>query len=206
MNNQEKTGRLKEIKDSILGAVEILRQIRTSETLEFFNKINDVSLVAKEIIDGLKSPEVVKNIENFRLISENFKESSARMQNTIKCLEEAGIINESVKLVKSAKETLEFINEAREDFQEISGSFKGIFQSVRIVQNKIQTTSEKYQKTRTSQNNLVLIPEEMVITPDEVEHYLKFGWKYLAILPNGKVIVKRFPREHTLNISPEPLG
>ncbi|MDE1766361.1 MAG: hypothetical protein KGI27_08840 [Thaumarchaeota archaeon] len=195
MSNQEKTSKLKEIKDSILGAVEIIHQIKASETLEFFDKINDASFVAKEIINGLKSPEMVKNIENLRLISENFNEASARTQNTIKYLEETGIINESVRLVKSTRGTLEFIHEAGKDFHEISDSVKEIFHSVRTAQSKIQTVSEKYHKTHPDTNNAVTIPEELVVTPDETEHYLRFGWRYLATLPNGKVIVKRYPME-----------
>ena len=195
MSNQERTGKLKEIKDSILGAVEILRQIKTTQTLEFFDKINDASFAAREIINGLKSPEMVKNIENLRLISENFNETSARMQNTIKYLEETGIINESVRLVKSTRGALEFINESGKDFHEISGSVKEIFHSVRMAQSKIQTVGEKYCKTYPCTDNAVTMPEELVVTPDETEYYLRSGWKYLATLPNGKVVVKRYQME-----------
>lgn len=203
MGDQEKTSKLKEIKNSIFSAIELMHQIRASQTLEFLDKIKDTSLVAKEIIEGLKSPEMVKNIENFRLISENFNDASARMQNTIKYLEETGIINESIRLVKSVRGTLEFVNDAGKDFQEISFSIKEIFHSIRTAQSKIQTMSEKYHKEYPSQENIVLIPEELVITPDETEYYLRFGWKYLTTLPNGKVIVKRSQMERWADIRSE---
>lgn len=188
---EEKPSKLKEIKESVSGAVEIIRQIRAPEMRESFDKILDTSSIVKEIIDGLKAPEMVKNIENFRLISENFNEASSKMQNTVKHLEEVGVIDEAARLVKSARGAMEFVSETGKDFHEISSSIKEIFYSIRTAQSKIQTVSEKYNKTSYAPNNVMIIPDEIVITPDETEHYLRFGWKYLATLPNGKVVVKK---------------
>ncbi|MEO9277283.1 MAG: hypothetical protein ABI340_05855 [Nitrososphaera sp.] len=188
---QEKTSRFKEIRESVSGAVELIRQIRAPEMMESFDKILDTSNIVKEIIEGLKAPEMVKNIENFRLISENFNDASTRMQSTIKHLEETGVIDEAVELVKSTRGVVEFVSETGKDFREISGSIKEVFHSIKTAQNKIQKVSEKYQKTDQTPNNIMIIPDEIVIMPDEVEHYLKFGWKYLATLPNGKVVIKK---------------
>ena len=194
MSGQEKTSKIKEIKESVSGIVEIIRQIRAPEIRESFDKILDTSTIAKEIIESLKAPEMVKNIENFRLISENFNEASTKMQGTIRYLEETGAINEAVGLVKSARNAVEFISETGRDFREISGSIKEIFHSIKTAQDKIKTVSEKYQKTNPASNDVMIIPDEMVVTADEAEHYLRWGWQYLAILPNGKVVVKKTSR------------
>lgn len=191
MSGQEKSSKLKEIKESVSGVVEIVRQIRAPEIRESFDKILDTSTITKEIIESLKTPEMVKNIENFRLISENFNEASTKMQDTVKYLEATGAINEAVGLVKSARSAVEFISEAGQDFREISGSIKEIFYSIRTAQDKIKTVSEKYQKTNTASNDVMIIPDEMIITAEEAEHYLRWGWQYLATLPNGKVVVKK---------------
>jgi hypothetical protein len=193
MSNPEKTGKLREIKDSILGVAEILRQIRAPEARESFNKIIDTSFVVKEIVDALKSPEIIKNIENVRLISENFNEASDKMQSTIRYLEETGVINEIIEFVDSARGTMGFIGEAGKDLTEISGSIKDIICSVRTAQSRIGAVGKKYHKV--NPNDTVVIPDEMVITPDETEYYLRLGWRYLVTLPNGKVVVKRHQME-----------
>jgi hypothetical protein len=74
--------------------------------LESFSKIMETGVIAKEIIKALKTPEMVKNIENFRIITESINKSSTRMQNTLRQLEETGVINETRGLVQSAKSTL----------------------------------------------------------------------------------------------------
>ena len=72
----------------VLSVLEIMRQIKTPGVLESFGKIMNTGVIAKEIIDALKTPEMVKNIEHFRVISEDINYSSTRMQNTLKQLGE----------------------------------------------------------------------------------------------------------------------
>ncbi|MGH1566208.1 MAG: hypothetical protein ACRBB5_02025 [Nitrosopumilus sp.] len=51
--------------------------------LESLNKVKDTAKVVNEIIKGLNTSEMVKNIENFCLISENMNETSIKMDNTV---------------------------------------------------------------------------------------------------------------------------
>ena len=129
---QEKTNKVREIKETVFCAVEIMRQIKTPGVLESFGKIIDSGIIAKEIIESLKTPEMVKNIENFRVISENINESSTRMQNMLKQLEETGIINETKGLVQSAKSTVDSFGNSQ-DLHEISTAIKDMFKSVRAL-------------------------------------------------------------------------
>ena len=132
MTQEEKTSKVREIKETIFCAVEIMRQIKTPGVLESFGKIMDTGVVAKEIIEALKTPEMVRNIENFRVISENINESSARMQNMLKQLEATGILKETKGLVESAKTTVDSIGTSQ-DIHDMSTAIKDMFKSVRAL-------------------------------------------------------------------------
>jgi uncharacterized protein YjgD (DUF1641 family) len=132
MAQEEKTSKVKNIKETVSCALEIMRQIKTPGVLESFGKIMDTGIMAKEIIDALKTPEMVKNIENFRVISENINEASTKIQNTLKQLEETGIINETKGLVKSAKSTVDSVSTSR-DLHEMGVALKDVFKSVKAL-------------------------------------------------------------------------
>jgi uncharacterized protein YjgD (DUF1641 family) len=132
MAQEEKTSKVKEIKETIFCAVEVMRQIKTPGMLESFGKIMETGVIAKEIIEALKTPEMVKNIENFRIIFENINEASTRMQNTLKQLEETEIISETKGLVQSAKNTVDSFG-TNQDIHEMSVSIKDLFKSVRTL-------------------------------------------------------------------------
>src|SRR2546425_12623097 len=110
-----KTSKLKEIKETVFGAVEIIRQAGKPDVQESFGKMMDIAMVAREIIEALKSPEMVKNIENFRLISNNINEISAKMQDTLKQLEGTGVINEAAGLIKSTKSAIDLFGNNGQD-------------------------------------------------------------------------------------------
>ena len=137
---EEKTGKLKDIKETVSGAVELLHQFRTPGVQESFGKIMDAAMVAKEIIKDLKTPEMVKNIENFRLISENMNQASERMQNTLKQLEEIGVINEAKGMLKSAKGAMESIGENSQDLPQMSTAIKEMINSVRDLVDELKIT------------------------------------------------------------------
>jgi len=80
-----------------------MHQIRTSGVQESLNKVKDTATIVNGIMQGLSTPEMVKNIENFRLISENMNQASTKMQNTMQELKETGVIDEGAELIKSAK-------------------------------------------------------------------------------------------------------
>ena len=132
MTQEEKTSKVTEIKETISYAVEVMRQIKTPGVLESFGKIMDTGLIAKEIIEALKTPEMVKNIENFRIISENINESSTKMQNMLKQIEATGIITETKGLVQSAKTTVDSFGTSH-DLHEMSTSIKDMLKSVKAL-------------------------------------------------------------------------
>jgi hypothetical protein len=136
----EKTSKLKEIKETVTGAAEIMRQMKTLGMQESFGNIVGSARLAKEIIESLKSPEMVKNIENFRLISENISEASETIQNTVRQLEETGLLNEAKGLIKSATSAIDSFGNSGQDLHEISTSIKEMIRSVRGLADEFKIT------------------------------------------------------------------
>jgi len=136
----EKISKLKEIKETVSGAVEIMHQIRSPGVQESFGNIIDTAKLVKEIIQVLKTPEMVKNIENFRLISENMNEASTKMQNTLLQLEETGVINETKGLIKSTTCTMDSFGKRSQDLHEISTAIKEMIKSISGLADELKKT------------------------------------------------------------------
>lgn len=137
---EEKTGKIKDIRETVSGAVELIQQLGKPGMQESLGKIMDAAQVAKEIIKDLKTPEMVKNIENFRLISENMNQASARMQNTVRHLEETGVINEAKGLIKSAKNAMDLFGENSQDLPQMGTAIKEMINSVRDLVDELKMT------------------------------------------------------------------
>ncbi len=179
---QEKISKLREIKEAVFGAVEIIKQIRDPGVQESFGKIMDSAMIVKEITEVLKTPEMVKNIENFRLISENINDAATKMQNVLNQIEQTGVITEAKGLIKSTKSTIESFGNETGELGDMGSTVKGVFSTIRTAQKIIQTV-----RANTSHS----AANEMAVTPFEAEEYLKVGWQHLGTLPNGKVVIKR---------------
>jgi hypothetical protein len=152
---EEKTSKVKDIKGIVSGAVEIMRQVGTPHMQESFDNIMDTAVIAKSIIEDLKTPEMVKNIENFRLISENMNQATAKMQETLKQLEETGIINETKGFIKSAKNTIDSFGGSTQgsingqDLHEVSTAIKEMLKSIRSLVDELRITVEYSKKSGT---------------------------------------------------------
>src|SRR5579883_2096814 len=127
---QEKAGKIREIEDTVTGAVEVMKQIRAPEMQDSLGKIVTTGTIVKQIIEDLKTPEMVKNIENLRVITENINEASTKIQDTVKMLDESGMIQETRILVKSAKNIMNLVGVASKDVKEVNTAVKTIFRSV----------------------------------------------------------------------------
>lgn len=179
----EKPSKLREIKETIVGAVEIVSQVKDREVQESFGKVMETAKVAKDIIEALKTPEMVKNIENFRLISENANNAAEKMQSTVRQIEETGIIDETKEIIRSAKNTINLVSNTGQDLREVSLAFKEIFRSIRGAQETIHDVSQKYRRAEPA--------SEITVMPYDVEDYLNLGWQYLGTLSNGRVVIRK---------------
>jgi hypothetical protein len=71
---------------------------------ESFHTIREIAVIAKEIMETMKTPEWQQNMNNIRLISDNFNQVSERMDRTMKGVKETGIIDEAKELVSLAEQ------------------------------------------------------------------------------------------------------
>ena len=142
----EKTSKLKDIKETVAGAAEIIHLIRTPGVQESFDKIANSAKIIKEIIEALKTPEMVMNIEKLRLISENTNNTSTKIQSILKQLDETGVINEAKGLIKSTKSIIDsFIVNGEssingQDLHEVSTAIKETFRSIRALVDELRIT------------------------------------------------------------------
>jgi hypothetical protein len=155
---EKKPSRLHDIKETASDAVKIMRQIGTPGMFQSLSKIKETAGIASEIIQVLKSPEVVKNIENFRLISQNMNEASTKMQNTMQQLKETGIIDEGAELVKSAKGKIDSFGDGNDasisgqDLVEISTTTKEMLVSIKELMVELKVTVASSTKSGTIHN------------------------------------------------------
>ncbi len=140
----EKTGKIQEIKETVSCAVEIMRQIRAPGVQESLEKIMGMSTVAKDIIEALKTPEMVKNIENFRLITQNINEASEKMQDTIKLMEQTGVIQEAKEFARSTKNMMDLIGNTGQDLRDVNAAVKSVFRSVQVLVEDIRPAESRY--------------------------------------------------------------
>jgi len=141
MTDGEKTSKLKEIKEIVSCAVKIMHQISLPDMRESFGNVINTAKITKEIIEVLKTPEMVKNIENFRFISENMSETSSRIQNILKQLEDTGVMSEAKGLIKSSKSTVDSFNGSGQDLHEINVAVKEMFKSIRTFVDELKITA-----------------------------------------------------------------
>ncbi|MFL6524395.1 MAG: hypothetical protein ACJ71B_13080, partial [Nitrososphaera sp.] len=90
----KKEGKLHDIKETASDAVAIMRELGTPGVQESFGVIREIAVIAKEIMETMKSPEWQQNMENIRVISENINSLSARMDKTSAGLKDTGLIDD----------------------------------------------------------------------------------------------------------------
>jgi hypothetical protein len=156
--DERKTSKIHEIKETASDAVEIIRQIGTPSVRESLTKVKETATIINEMMQGLKTPEMVRNIENFRLISENMNEATTKMQDTMHQLKETGVIDESTQLIKSAKGKINSFGNGVEgsingqDLYEMSTATKEMMVSIKDLMMELKVTVSSSTKSGTIRN------------------------------------------------------
>jgi hypothetical protein len=156
--DERKTSKLHNIKETISDAVKIMRKIGAPGVHESLNKVKETITIVYEIIQCLKTPEIVKNIENFRLISENMNEASTKIQNTMQQLRETGVIDEGTELIKSAKGKINSFGDGGEssingqDLQDVSIATREMLVSIKYLMIELKETVSSSKKSETIHN------------------------------------------------------
>ena len=155
-------GKLQDIKATASDAVEILREIGTPGVQETLDKVREVALIGRDIMQIMKEPGWQQNLENMRLISQNFNQASERMDRTMKDLKETGLIEETKALVTVAREKIEsFDNTSKDgqgiglkDIQDVASSVREMFESMKALSDEIRATIAESKKPGGTIRNL----------------------------------------------------
>ena len=154
---EKKSSKLGEIRATAFDAAVIMRQIGTPGVLESLTKIKETASKVNEIIQGLQTPEMVKNIENFRLISANINDTATKMQNTVKELRETGVIEKTTNLIDSVKKQIDSFGNGEncisgQDIHNVIISTQEMFASIKDLVNEITVTVSSSKKSDTVTN------------------------------------------------------
>ena len=153
--DEGKTSKLHDIKETVSNAVKIIRQIGAPGVPDSLHKVKETAEIANEIMRCLQSSEMVKNIENFRLISENMNEASTKIQNTMQQLRETGVIDEGTDLIKSAKCKINSFDDGSingQDLQDVSIATREMLVSIKYLMIELKETVSFSKKSETIHN------------------------------------------------------
>jgi len=95
--------------------------------------------MAREIIESLKDPEMVKNIENIRKMVESFENTSARMEKITMELKSSGVLEEATGVMKSAKNTMGSIGDGK-NMGEVVDAIKEMLRSISGLVDEVKLT------------------------------------------------------------------
>ena len=168
-NMPEKGGKLHDIKETASDAVAIMRELGTPGVQESFEVIREIAVVAKDIMETMKSPEWQQNMENIRIISENMNSLSARMDRTSAGLKETGIIDDAKGLISTIRtkagsfssggqqstaegETVRGGGITGQDLKELGTSIKEMLEAVKALAWELRITVAEAKKSGTVYN------------------------------------------------------
>lgn len=165
----EKGGKLHDIKETASDAVAIMRELGTPGVQESFEVIREIAVIAKDIMETMKSPEWQQNMENIRIISENMNSVSARVDRASAGLKETGIIDDAKGLISTIRTKVDsFSGEGQQsteegetvrgggingqDLKELGTSIKEMLEAVKALAWELRVTVAEAKKSGTVYN------------------------------------------------------
>jgi len=168
-NMPEKGGKLHDIKETASDAVEIMRELGTPGVQESFEVIREIAVIAKDMMETMKSPEWQQNMENIRIISENINSVSERMDRASAGLRETGVIDDAKGLISTIQTKVgsfsgdgqQFTAEGEtvrggginsQDLKEIGTSIREMLEAVKALAWELRVTVAESKKSSTVYN------------------------------------------------------
>lgn len=165
----EKEGKLHDIKETASDAVAIMRELGTPGVQESFEVIREIAVIAKDIMETMKSPEWQQNMENIRIISENMNSVSARVDRASAGLKETGIIDDAKGLISTIRtkadsfggdgqqstaegKTVRGGGITGQDLKELGTSIKEMLEAVKALAWELRVTVAESKKSGTVYN------------------------------------------------------
>lgn len=168
-NMPEKGGKLHDIKETASDAVAIMRELGTPGVQESFEVIREIAVIAKDIMETMKSPEWQQNMENIRIISENMNSVSARVDRASAGLKETGIVDDAKGLISTIRTKVDsFSGDGQQstaegetvrgggingqDLKELGTSIKEMLEAVKALAWELRVTVAESKKSGTVYN------------------------------------------------------
>ena len=157
------TSKISDIKDTAGDTVEILRQLGTPGVQETLDKARNMTTTVKEIMDTMKSPEWVQNLENIRKMMDDMNSSSLAMHNTVRELKESGVLDEAKSLMQSAKKTMDSFGGGegqggtggvKQDMHGVIVSFREMLESVKGLTDELKAVAAESKRPGGTVNEL----------------------------------------------------
>lgn len=130
---------LKDIKETAANVAQILRHVSSPELQASLDKIKHTSNDTKEIMELLREPGIVKNLENIRLTAEAFQSVSSKFESSIIELKNTEIFDDIKKTLKISNNKLssssynESLVEAIKSISEMVTSMRQLIDELRLT-------------------------------------------------------------------------
>jgi hypothetical protein len=150
--------RLKDIRETTSDAVSIIRELGAQGVQESLGKILETTKAAKEIVDALKEPEFVKNIENIRLTTESMQDASIKIENTLREMKQTGVLEQAREAIRTANNVMDSLS-TNKDFGEMNEILKATLSSIRDLVDELKLIAVSSKKTGTLNNAAAIMKE-----------------------------------------------
>jgi cell fate (sporulation/competence/biofilm development) regulator YmcA (YheA/YmcA/DUF963 family) len=134
--------RLKDITQAPVKAIKRLTELGTPGMMESLEKIKEIATNIQEIEDSLKTPPMLKNIENMNLTSEAMQNVAENIKNIRSELDATGIIEEARNTSTIVGMDSTF-NKKIQNLKGLTTSFKDIARSVKDLTNELKLDTNK---------------------------------------------------------------
>ena len=119
-------------------------------------------MIAKEIMETMKTPEWQQNMENIRVITDNINSVSTRMDKTTAGLKETGVIDDAKELINAIRSKMDSFGGggdgqqstgggarasiSGQDLKDLSTSFKEMLEAVKALASELSVTVAESKK------------------------------------------------------------
>jgi uncharacterized protein YoxC len=129
----------KGFRGAISNAAEIIKTLGSPEVYRSLEKIYQTTKEARGMMESLKEPEMVKNIDNMRLTAEAIERTSRKIESSVLEIKKTGILEETSEVLEAARNTLTSV-ENKTNMGEITSAIKEMLESVRALIDELRLT------------------------------------------------------------------
>jgi cell fate (sporulation/competence/biofilm development) regulator YmcA (YheA/YmcA/DUF963 family) len=134
--------RLKDITQAPVKAIKRLTELGTPGMMESLEKIKEIATNIQEIEDSLKTPPMLKNIENMNLTSEAMQNVAENIKNIRSELDATGIIEEARNTSTIIGMNSTF-NKKIQNLKDLATDCKDIARSIKELTNELKLDTGK---------------------------------------------------------------